>query len=97
MIDVRELPRSALIADRLMWPLMFALGGFRRDSIQETHFWHNQRIDKSQIDSRLTVVISGDVWARQHEVEPCVSVTDVSCSHFRALAELCDPRTAIGR
>ncbi len=60
MIDVRELPRSALIADRLMWPLMFALGGFKRDSIQETHFWHNQSIDKSQIDSRLTVVISGD-------------------------------------
>jgi hypothetical protein len=60
MIKVRELPRSASIADQIMWPLMFVLGGMKRDSIQETHFWHNQPIAKSDIDPLLSVVVVGD-------------------------------------
>jgi hypothetical protein len=60
MIKVRELSRSASIADQIMWPLMFVLGGLKRDSVQETHFWHNQSIDRSEINSLLSVVVSGD-------------------------------------
>jgi hypothetical protein len=60
MIKVKELPISASIADHTMWPLMFVLGGWRRDSVHETHCWHNQVIDKSEINSSLSVVVTGD-------------------------------------
>jgi hypothetical protein len=60
MLRVDELSRPTAIADCIMRPLMLMLGGFRRDSIQETHFWHNQPIDQSQIDKALSVVIAGD-------------------------------------
>ena len=55
------LPLWTKIADVAMRPLMFVLGGFRRDSMQETHPWHCQRdIDPSLIDPALTVTTNGE-------------------------------------
>lgn len=41
---VKSLTAYHRVADFAMWPLMFALGRFRSDSIQETHPWHIQNI-----------------------------------------------------
>ena len=55
------LPLWTKMADVAMRPLMFVLGGFRRDSMQETHPWHCQRdIDPSLIDPALTVTTNGE-------------------------------------
>ena len=55
------LPAWTKIADVAMRPLMFMLGGFRRDSMQETHPWHCRRdIDPSLIDPALTVTTNGE-------------------------------------
>ena len=59
-MKVKRLSRFTNVADQVMRPVMFALGGFKQDSIQETHFWHNQAIDRSEIDESLTVLIHGD-------------------------------------
>jgi hypothetical protein len=60
MLKVDEVSQPLAIADSVMRPLMLMLGGFKRDSIQETHFWHNQPINQSQLDSSLSLVIAGD-------------------------------------
>ena len=62
------LPVWTKMADVAMRPLMFVLGDFRRDSMQETHPWHCQRdIDPSLIDPALTVTTNGET----DELLPC--------------------------
>ena len=46
--------------DLLLSPIMFMLGGFKKDSIQRTHFWHSQPIDPNVIDHQLSVTLAGD-------------------------------------
>lgn len=60
MIEVRNVSLSMRLGDLLLWPIMFLLGGVKRDSIQETHFWHSQPIDPKEIDSALSVSLAGD-------------------------------------
>ncbi len=47
------------LLDLIMRPLMWILGGGRNDSLQETHFWHCQRIDGTKIDSKKSVYVDG--------------------------------------
>lgn len=55
-----NVPRAYRIIDTLMIPIMFALGGFKKDSIQETHPWHSYRsFDPKKINTRLCVVSTG--------------------------------------
>lgn len=80
------LPMWTKIADVAMRPLMFVLGGFRRDSMQETHPWHCQRdIDPSLIDPALTVTTNGETD------EPTTGPLFISfsCARARWLAALC--------
>lgn len=46
-------------ADSLMRPLMVALGGFKPDSIQETHPWHVQTVDPDLVNPDLSVCVTG--------------------------------------
>ncbi len=48
------------LLDWLLRPIMFVLGGCKADSIQETHYWHCQRIDMADVDPRFSVSIPGD-------------------------------------
>lgn len=52
MIDtVPTTAKGLRIVDRIMRPVMFILGGFREDAIQETHPWHCWRgFDAGSID-----------------------------------------------
>ena len=43
-----------------MRPLVYTLGGFKSDSIQETHPWHIQDIAPELIDPGLSVTIEGN-------------------------------------
>lgn len=47
------------MADRALLPLMHAIGGFRRDSLQETHFWHGQPFPAERLDASLCVTVEG--------------------------------------
>lgn len=42
-----------------MAPLMFAIGGFRRDAIQETHYWHGQPYPAASLDPAMCAVVDG--------------------------------------
>jgi hypothetical protein len=53
------LRNSSKLADSLMQPLMHTLGGFKSDSLQETHPWHIQKIDPSLINSELSTKVKG--------------------------------------
>lgn len=57
-------------ADRAMRPLMYVLGGFKRDSIQETHPWHQQPIDPLQVDPELSVFVTGEKEALNARLGP---------------------------
>ena len=57
---VRPLGRHHNLADAAMRPLMFALGKFKSDSIQETHPWHIQRVDPDLVDHELAVRVTGE-------------------------------------
>jgi hypothetical protein len=48
------------LLDRLLWPVMFLLGGCRLDSVQETHRWHGQRIRADDIDGSMSVYVEGN-------------------------------------
>ena len=50
---IKKAPIILRLLDYLMLPLMFALGGFKFDSIQETHPWHIQKVNPNKIDLRL--------------------------------------------
>jgi hypothetical protein len=54
-----SIPMPFQVTDTLMRPLMHTLGGFKPDSLQETHPWHVQEIDHELIDPELTVTIKG--------------------------------------
>ena len=64
---VEPLRRIERFCDAALVPVMFVLGGCRRDSLQETHFWHCQRLSHVEIDPALTVSVTGDdpVWTRR--------------------------------
>jgi hypothetical protein len=64
MIAVRKVSPALRLIDRLLWPVMFLLGGCRLDSIQETHRWHSQRIQPSEIDRKLTALVEGNERSR---------------------------------
>ena len=57
---VEPLRRIERFCDTALVPVMFVLGGCRRDSLQETHFWHCQRLSHLEIDPALTVSVTGD-------------------------------------
>src|SRR5215212_9610797 len=61
----RPLGRAARAADLLLRPVMWAVGGFRRDSVQETHRWHCAAVDPNAIDLRLVVAVEGDDESRR--------------------------------
>lgn len=54
------IPRPLEAVDALMRPVMYGLGGFRADSVQETHPWHIQDIDPELVDSELSVLVKGN-------------------------------------
>ena len=54
-ITVSPLPWYTHVYDILMVPVMFALRGFRTDSLQETHVWHIQLVGPKDIDRKLTI------------------------------------------
>lgn len=69
--SIPKLPLFFRVLDYAMVPIMFVLGGFNRDSMQETHPWHSYRnFDVRTIDSRLTVAHTGTEVSRlkQHFV-----------------------------
>src|SRR5262245_52424890 len=50
--------------DYVLTPAMFVVAGCRLDSIQETHFWHCQKVDQSTLDVAHVVRIIGDDSSR---------------------------------
>lgn len=59
LILPKPLTKPLILADSFMRPVMYGLGGFRPDSIQETHPWHVQDIDPALIDPELSVTVTG--------------------------------------
>jgi hypothetical protein len=60
MVEIIKVPLLFRLLDRMLWPVMFVLGGCKFDSIQETHRWHGQPIDAGEIDERLSVFVEGN-------------------------------------
>ena len=67
---VKPLARYHELADTAMRPLMFALGKFKSDSIQETHPWHIQNVAPANIEPALSVVVVGDKEAVSNRFGP---------------------------
>lgn len=60
IFNVPATPKVLRIVDYLMLPLMLFLGGFQKDSIQETHPWHLWRRFKiNDIDQNKTLPFTG--------------------------------------
>jgi len=47
------------IFDFLLIPLMYALGGFKKDIVQQTHGWHTVNIDPSKVELSKSIQIEG--------------------------------------
>lgn len=59
-LTIRRTPRVFRVLDVLMIPIMFILGGFKLDSIQETHPWHmRRRVDLTGVDHTKVVPYAG--------------------------------------
>lgn len=67
---VKSLTAYHRVADFAMWPLMFALGKFRSDSIQETHPWHIQNIKSELVNTDLSVLVKGQSEAIPSRLGP---------------------------
>lgn len=69
---IKPLAWPATLVDALMHPVMLALGGFRRECVQETHFWHCQLLDPTLADISLGVTIAGDdpSWVKTNSTFP---------------------------
>jgi len=50
-IKVEKLKPWTRLCDKLYLPIMFLVGGFKADSIQETHPWHIQKLNHQLIDA----------------------------------------------
>lgn len=59
-LEPLPMPKTFQVADTLMRPIMYTLGGFKPDSIQETHPWHVQNIDPTLVDPELSTVMKGN-------------------------------------
>jgi hypothetical protein len=58
---IPKTPGFFRLVDFAMKPIMFVLGGFNRNSLQETHPWHLYRnIDEKNIDLSLVYTHQGD-------------------------------------
>ena len=56
-----KIPALFRLFDYIMIPLMFVLGGFKRDSLQETHPWHCYReFNVESIDIAKTLKVQGE-------------------------------------
>lgn len=67
------LPLHIRILDILMYPLMFALGGFKvGESVQRTHTWHNVKIDPESLNQYLAERVRGRDYSKvsKNEVIP---------------------------
>lgn len=61
LMHVPKTPAFLRMVDFFMIPVMFVLGGFRRDSMQETHPWHVFRgFEAGDINRELAVASRGD-------------------------------------
>lgn len=47
------------VLDITMAPFMWIIGGFKNQSLQETHRWHTQEINPNEIDKSLGVKVVG--------------------------------------
>lgn len=57
---IKPLNKIVRVIDYAMIPLMFILGGFKRDAIQETHPWHSwKKFDRNKINQKLAVIHDG--------------------------------------
>lgn len=59
-VRIEELSSAVKVGDLALWPVMYLLGGLKKDSVQRTHFWHSQKIDRGEIRKELCVRIVGD-------------------------------------
>jgi hypothetical protein len=59
LVDLPKVRLWERVADKFMVPIMFALRGFRTDSLQETHTWHPYRISVDKLDFKLAVESHG--------------------------------------
>jgi hypothetical protein len=60
MNPVLPTPFAFRLLDLILRPVMFFLGRGKSDSLQETHYWHCQKIDEREVDSKLSVIVKGD-------------------------------------
>lgn len=54
-IKVKELSGAERFFDKLMFPVMLILGKLRKDSVQETHAWHIQKIDSNWVNTKMSL------------------------------------------
>jgi len=66
LLEPKPLSRPLKAVDTLLQPVMYTLGGFKSDSIQETHPWHIQEIDPELVNPELSVVIKGSAEERMN-------------------------------
>lgn len=57
---VEPLSAAMRAGDVLLGPAMWLLGGFQRDSLQETHHWHCRPIDDGMLDRTAMAHVVGD-------------------------------------
>lgn len=56
---VKPLGPQSHLADIALRPLMYVLGGFLQDSVQNTHPWHVLEINPNLVDPELSVMVQG--------------------------------------
>jgi hypothetical protein len=61
MEAINEVNPVFRVLDWALAPLMYVLGGCKLDSIQETHYWHCQRVSAPhEVDYIASIIIRGD-------------------------------------
>ena len=60
LVEIKSPSSVTRLVDRILWPIMFLLGGATRGSTQETHYWHCQPVDPITIEPSLSAQVVGD-------------------------------------
>lgn len=59
-IFIKETPKYIKVVDKILQPLMYILWSYKKDSIQETHFWHCKNINPKLIDNTKCILVEWD-------------------------------------
>lgn len=70
---VPQISKLDMLFDNLMKPVMWLLGGFKNDSLQETHAWHVFDFDPSNFKRELMLEFEGDDDSNHDHKNPLIN------------------------